>query len=274
MTTNASKWNVSSRRRSKSNDGGGDKREKGLMREDSNCKIEWKNEREEGRKGRPWCCVFCPVTSWGAPWEPWERWAASRPLLWFHALMLFALSGANCFSVPQNTRPLLFIMMILIVQQPGARYGIAKPLPVWYFYALSLFLSFSPLLLWSYFISSPPLPSDLLPFCVSLPNIPSVSLSLSLWGPHFFSFFSPLHSCSSLLLCACFSIICLSFLFAPLSSAPVHWAACNHICTTSCQFDRIHASVFCHLRRKRDWSPLSYLSHISVGRISIKSIWK
>lgn len=30
-----------------------------------------------------------------------------------------------------------------------------------------------------------------------------------------------------------------------------HGAPCNHICTTSCQFDRIHASFSCHLRRKK-----------------------
>lgn len=244
---------------------------------------------KRGGRGRPWCSVFCPVTSRGAPWEPWERWAASRPLLWFHALMLFALSGANRFSVAQNTRPILFIMMILSYNSmPGARYSIAVvPLPVWYF-STSVFLSISSSLLWSYLISSP-LPSALLPFCASLPNLSSISLSLSAcvlsycfpisWlASHspssFLLLFSSLHSSSSLLLCASLSFICLSFLFAPLPSAPLHWAACNHICTTSCQFDRIHASVFCHLRRKRDWSFLSYLSHISGGRISMKSIWK
>lgn len=211
MTTNASKWNVSSRRRSKSNDGGGDKREKGLMREDSNCKIEWKNEREEGRKGRPWCCVFCPVTSWGAPWEPWERWAASRPLLWFHALMLFALSGANCFSVPQNTRPLLFIMMILIVQQPGARYGIAKPLPVWYFYALCFSHS-----LRCYFdlILFPLLPSPQIssPFVSRYPTFP-LFLYLLACGVLISSPFSPLSTPVPL-----FSSALASHLFALVSS--------------------------------------------------------
>lgn len=145
----------------------------------------------------------------------------------------------------------------------------------------TLSLSFS-VFLWSYF-HSPPLRSPPL-LCLSfsiffLSQLVSSPIAFSFFSSlvlifHFSSFFSPLHSCPSLLLCAFFSFICLSFFFAPLSSARVHWAACNHICTTSCQFDRIHASVFCHLCRKRDWSLLSYLSHISVGRTSIKSIWK
>lgn len=249
------------------------------MREDSNCRVEWKSEREEGRKGRPWCCVFCPVTSWGAPWELWERRAASRPLLWFHALMLFALSGANCFNIAQNTHPLLFLMTLLITQQPGALYGIAKPLSVWYIDSFSQFLCFTLILfpLPSPQISSPFVSLFLYFFFLSacvLSYCLLVFFSSLVLIFHFSSFFSPLHSCPSLLLCAFFSFICLSFFFAPLSSARVHWAACNHICTTSCQSDRIHASVFCHLCRKRDWSLLSYLSHISVGRTSIKSIWK
>lgn len=149
---------------------------------------------------------------------------------------------------------------------------------------VSVAFSISSLLLWSYFIFSPlPLLAPLFPnlflhFFFSLSLCPLLLLSNFL--AHFsFPFltsspFSPLHFCSSLLPCASLSFICLSFLFALLSSAPLHWAACNRICTTSCQFDRIHASVFRHLRRKRDWSFLSYLSHVSEGRISMKSIWK
>lgn len=55
---------------------------------------------------------------------------------------------------------------------------------------------------------------------------------------------------------------------APLSSAPACWRARNHVCTTPCQLDQIHAAVSCHLRTKRDRSLLSYLSRISGGRIS------
>lgn len=111
------------------------------------------------------------------------------------------------------------------------------------------------------FSRSPSLSSPLLSFCAFPPFLflPACVLSycfpISWPASHFLPSFLP----SSFLLLvfplrASLSFICLSFLFAPPSRAPLHWAACNHICTTSCQFDRIHASVFCHLRRKRDWS--------------------
>lgn len=191
--------------------------------------------------------------------------------------MLFALSGANCFNIAQNTHPLLFLMTRLITQQPGALYGIAKPLSVWYIDSFSQFHCFS-LILFPHpspHISSPLVSLFLYFFFSQLVSSPiAFVFFFSFLLISFFHFFSPLHSCPSLLLRAFFSFICLRFLLAPLSSACVHRAACNHICTTSCQFDRIHASVFCHLCRKRDWGLLSYLSHISVGRTSIKSIWK
>lgn len=69
------------------------------------------------------------------------------------------------------------------------------------------------------------------------------------------------------LFCASHLFICLSVLFASLSSAPLHCSVCNHICITSCQFDRIHASIFCLLRRKWDWGFLSYLNHVSGGKV-------
>lgn len=208
-------------------------------------------------------------------------------MLWCSSLSVVA----NCFSVAQNTRPVLFIMMILSYNSmPGAHYSVAISLPVWYFLTTSprlcrFFNLFIATLILFYLLSStlpllaPLFPNLFLHFFFSLSLCPLLLLSNFL--AHFsFPFltsspFSPLHFCSSLLPCASLSFICLSFLFALLSSsAPLHWAACNRICTTSCQFDRIHASVFRHLRRKRDWSFLSYLSHVSEGRISMKSIWK
>lgn len=60
--------------------------------------------------------------------------------------------------------------------------------------------------------------------------------------------------------------------FAPLSSAPARRSAPNHVCTTPCRFDQIHAAISCHLRTKRDRRLLLYLSHISGGRISIQFI--
>lgn len=141
--------------------------------------------RKRGGWGRPWCSVFCPVTSRGAPREPWERWAASRPLLWFHALMLFALSGANCFSAAQNTRPVLFIMMILSYNSvPGAQQWRSGrlPLTVWYFSPPLCFPPFSQSLHCYFDLMLSPLlfPRLSPPFHASLPNLSSISLSLSL----------------------------------------------------------------------------------------------
>lgn len=164
--------------------------------------------------------------------------------------MLFALSGANCFSVAPNTRPVLFIMMIVSYNcVPGTCY------------------SYTVVLL-SVWISSSSTPS-LSPLIATLILFYLVSLSLS---------YPPLLHRASLPYLSSISLLLPSHLFAlvsslpALSSASLQWAACNHVCTTSCQFDRIHAPVFCHLRRKRDWSFLTYLSHISGGRISMKSI--
>lgn len=68
----------------------------------------------------------------------------------------------------------------------------------------------------------------------------------------------------SCLTCAVHSFLCSS---APLSLAPACWRARNPVCSTACQFDKIHAAISCHLRTKRDRSLLSDLSHISGGRI-------
>lgn len=206
----------------------------------SHFQIWWEKKSVRRRRewGRPWWSVFCPVTHQGAPWEPWERLAASRPLLWFHALMLFALSGANCFGVAQK-HPSCFIHNddAIVQQHP------------WCMLRLSCgtFLYHPPLLLW--------VPA-LLPF-------PPFVFPPALHPPLLSSFLSPVF-------CAFLPIysIYFSFILAPLSTAPLHWAACNHICTTSCQFDRIRVSFFCHLRRRWDWSFVSYLSRISGGRIS------
>ena len=91
----------------------------------------WGMRGRTGRKGKALVQCFLSCHIWGAPWEPWERWAASRPLLWFHALMLFTLSAANCFSITQNTRPVLFIMMILWYSSVrGVCYGVAIVLDI------------------------------------------------------------------------------------------------------------------------------------------------
>ena len=166
---------VCGRRKSKSNKEG-----RGLTKERrkgyeggefSNCWIGWEKPSEEGEeRGRPGCSVFCPVTC-GAPWEPSERWAASRPLLWFHAFMLFALRGANGLSIAQNTRHVLFIMMILSYNcAPGAHY-INAVLALWkcssppfslsVSVSLYLFYLHLPLTSPQLFVASPYLPSSL-----------------------------------------------------------------------------------------------------------------
>lgn len=150
--------------------------------------------------------------------------------------MLFALSGANCFSVAQNTHPVLFIMMILSCNSvAGACYSnTVVSLPVWYFSTHSFCFSLS--LNHCYFdliLSHLPflhLSSPFEPFSPTFPPLPflpacllSYCFSISWLASHFpFSFlllFSPFHSCSSLLLCASLSFIFLSFCFAPLSPA-------------------------------------------------------
>lgn len=107
----------------------------------SHFQIWWEKKSVRRRRewGRPWWSVFCPVTHQGAPWEPWERLAASRPLLWFHALMLFALSDANCFGVAQK-HPSCFIHNDDAIVQQHA----------WCMLRLSCgtFLYHPPLLLW------------------------------------------------------------------------------------------------------------------------------
>lgn len=230
---------------------------------------------KRGGRWRPLCSVFCPVTSRGAPWEPWEHRAASWPLLWFHALMLFTLSSANCFSVAQNTRPVLFIMMMLSYNGGLSAHwlccGNAHCLNFFYFHLFSQYLHCYFDLILSCFL----FPQLSFPFALCLTPLPLLpvfsSIAFQFLGfllicfLHFYSFLHLFLSFLSHLFPLVSSLLV-------LSSAPLHWVACNHVCTTSCQFERIHAPVFCHLRKKRDWSFLSYLSHISGGRISMKSI--
>lgn len=178
---------------------------------------------KRGGRGRPWWSLFCPVTSRGAPWEPWERWAVSRPLLWFHALMLFALSGANCFSVTLNTRPVLFIMTILSYNsEPGTHYSYTVALfSVWNPTPLCFSLCFhccsdltmiyrhtAPL--WC-LLSQPFLHFSLSQHVSSLIFFP-ISWLASHFPSAFLLFFSPLHSCSFL-----FSSMLSSHLFALVS---------------------------------------------------------
>lgn len=144
---------------------------------------------KRGRKGKALVQCFLSCHIWGAPWEPWERWAASRPLLWFHALMLFTLSAANCFSITQNTRPVLFIMMILWHSSVrGVCYGVAIVLDI------SLHLLFVSL---NHFL--PPL---LVPFVPLFPTFPP------------FIFFS------ACVLSYCFSNLLAHFSFPLLISPP------------------------------------------------------
>lgn len=197
--------------------------------------------------------------------------------------MLLVLSGANCFSVAQNNRPVLFIMRIpSYSSMPGACYSNAKPLSV------SLFLSISSLLLWSYFISSP-LPWALLPFCASHPNISFISLSLSLSS--LFLLFDYLAQFSfPFLISSSFPSI---FTPVPLFFSPV---LPSHLFALVSYLLHCHQLLYTEQRvitfvlhrvsligfmppssatsaEKEIEAFLSYLSHISGGRISMKSIW-
>ena len=150
--------------------------------------------------------------------------------------MLFTLSGANCLSAAQNTRPVLFIMMILSCKSvPGARCNVTKSPNLsqfiyFIFFFFLLHLPVSPDLLgatlMSFYLFSPSL--------ASLPNLSSISLPPSLRPLLLLSNFlarlsfplpiSPLFIPAPrfFLFRASLSFICLSFLFAPLSRAPLH----------------------------------------------------
>lgn len=73
-----------------------------------------------------WCDGGGPASVFSAlshgeepPREPWEHWAASQPLLWFHALMLLAPCGANCLR--RRTKHLSFFFYSLLSSRCSSR---------------------------------------------------------------------------------------------------------------------------------------------------------
>lgn len=153
--------------------------------------------------------------------------------------MLFARSATNCFSIAENTRPVLFQVMI-----PSQRAWCASATQrnpsqqdiLLHLTAVSVFLSIPSLLLRFYLISFACssallslffllLFSSFSPFLFLSACVHSHCFPISWTASHFSFLISPpslpaLLLFPSLILCASLSFICLSF--APRSSASLH----------------------------------------------------